>query len=181
MRLIWLVLLSLPVAACSTTPFYQGLPATQSGADLTFVKGYERHELTAAPSVSYALNTEETCTNLRVAAALLWTTGAEKTVRVPSATPIYVWARTTFFYTQGGSIVLGHPVADVAQTVCIDASVFTPEMGHTYKVKQPATFRDTRCPLVIIDEATGAPAKDVRPAPGLMNCGQTAPTSTQPR
>ena len=82
MRLIWLVLLSLPVAACSTTPFYQGLPATQSGADLTFVKGYERHELTAAPSVSYALNTEETCTNLRVAAALLWTTGAEKTVRV---------------------------------------------------------------------------------------------------
>lgn len=160
------------LTACAATPTVENLSLAQPGADVTFSKSYEGLTLGVAATQIYSLSSDGSCEDLKRATWFTWTKGAETTLRITPDVPVYVYAGTNYISTASVSMVGNTPVANVAEDICIDAVSFTPESGHSYAVKQPSHFRVPGCRIQITDKATGAAVADIKPAPGLIGCGQ---------
>lgn len=158
------------LASCATGQSYQGLTASEPGAEVTFAKSYQGLRVGVSALQMYMLSTSQNCENLKLAASFTWTNGAEKTLRLPAGAPTYIYSQTSYLYTSSVSMIAGSPAANVASEKCGNAVQFTPEAGHAYSVRQTTSFRVKTCPIDIIDKATGTSVSDLKPAPKMAQC-----------
>jgi hypothetical protein len=152
--------LTLACAGCATVTPYQEPVTSGPTAELTFSKGHKSGWFVSGTQ-TYSIYNGESCTDLRPAATLLWTTRNDKTVKVPAGRRLIVLATTTYFYSTGGSTT--------GTTTCQDTVSFMSEAGHAYDMSQKAPFGG-RCQIVVADKATAAPPPGLRLTEGSV-CG----------
>lgn len=153
----------------SAMPFAMGGMADAKKLDpavsATFIvsKGYGKAKLLGGSQQMFVHQPVlGSCKKLKWITGVNWSDPAEKSVLVAAGAPINLYAQSKINSDGGWMTTLSNK--------CASSVTFTPRIGASYSVVQPA-HPPAPCDLQIIDRATGAPPPDLVVNPNPPLCG----------
>lgn len=174
MKIVWATPLFLLLSGCLSLT-YQGVEQGAPSAVMTFSKGYEVGFGDGAMD-NYAIANAGDCEQLGLAARFMSTTGMMSHVKVPSRQRVLVIAHVEYFVGEGVSLAPGGGIlTHHREFPCTQSASFAPRDGASYSVVN-RSYKDGRCRLEIIDQATRLPPPDIQ-----VRAGSGCPKGYAPR
>lgn len=159
MKIIWATPLLLLVGGCLSLT-YQEVERGAPSAVITFSKGYDVG-LGDGAMDNYAISNTGNCDGVGLAARFMSTTGNMSHVRIPSNQRVLVIAHVEYFVGEGVSPAPGGFTTHHREFPCTTSASFVPRDGASYSAVN-RSYKDGRCRLEIVDQATNMPPPDIQ-------------------